>query len=155
MIWFDFYGRTMLIKRNHDKFEVRVDNKQIEPLRANPLLHISKLVSYALAQLIWCSYFIQKTTIFNPTNFSSFIFKFQNSRHENDQKMLIYAQQASSIAFKGSERPVKQHQHERINQNDQRQPLKMTIVVQCLAIVVNSPVNCVRVVFISNGFDRI
>ena len=34
-----------------------VDKKYIEPFRANPLLDISKLVSHALAQLIWGSYF--------------------------------------------------------------------------------------------------
>ena len=38
--------------------KVVVDNKSIRPSRTNLLIDISKLISYALAQLIWCSYFI-------------------------------------------------------------------------------------------------
>ena len=53
----------------HGTSKVVVDNKSIRPFRTNLLIDISKLISYALAQLIWCSYFIQKTTIFNPRMF--------------------------------------------------------------------------------------
>ena len=38
--------------------KVRVDNKIIHVFRTDLPVQASKLVSYALAQLIWCSYFI-------------------------------------------------------------------------------------------------
>ena len=38
--------------------KVRVDNKTIYAFRTDLPVQSSKLVSYALAQLIWCSYFI-------------------------------------------------------------------------------------------------
>ena len=38
--------------------KVRVDIKLIDPFRTNLLIDTSKLILYALAQLIWCSYFI-------------------------------------------------------------------------------------------------
>ena len=41
-----------------DRFEVGVGNKSIRLFRTDLLIHISKLLYYALAQLIWCSYFI-------------------------------------------------------------------------------------------------
>ena len=38
--------------------KVRVDNKTIYAFRTDLLVQSSKLVPYALVQLIWCSYFI-------------------------------------------------------------------------------------------------
>ena len=61
-----FYSRTMFTKWNHDKFEVRMNNKSIHRLQSNPTLNISKLILCTNAHLIWCSYFEWKTTIFNP-----------------------------------------------------------------------------------------
>ena len=46
------------VGHGRDTSKVRVDNKSIRPFKTNLLIHISKLLLYALAQLIWCSYII-------------------------------------------------------------------------------------------------
>tara|TARA_B110001450_G_scaffold234305_1_gene238195 strand:+ start:51 stop:269 length:219 start_codon:yes stop_codon:yes gene_type:complete len=71
-----------------------------------------------LAQLFWGSYIIQKATIFNPTDFSSFIFKFPKFTYENGKKSLNFAQQASHNTWMWSKQPVDQREHKRINQID-------------------------------------
>ena len=49
-------------------------------------------------------------------------------RYENGKKSLNFAQQASHNTWMWSEQPVDQREHKRINQNDQRWPLKLTII---------------------------
>ena len=116
----------------HGTSKVRVDNKTIHTFRTDLPVQSSNLLSYAVAHLILCSYINLKTTIFNPTGFSVSIFIFQNPRrYENGQKCLKYAQNASHTACTGTEDHDSQREHERINQNDQRQPLKMTTIVVC------------------------
>ena len=122
-----------------DRSDWTVDNEYSELFQANPLLDISNLVSsYMLAQLIWCSYFIEKTTIFNPTNFSSFIFKFQNSRrYENgQQKSSIFAQQASHNTWVWLEQHDYQREHKIISdslKNDLH--CCVCVFMWCLAMV--------------------
>ena len=59
--------------------KVRVDNKTIYAFRTDLPVHISKLLVHVSACLIWCSYFMKKTAIFNPTEFLNFYFYFLKS----------------------------------------------------------------------------
>ena len=65
-----------------------------------------------------------------PPAVSSFSFKLPKSTtiRKWPKTRTILLKEASHTAFIGSEHSVSQHYHERINQNDQRQPLKLTII---------------------------
>ena len=83
MNWFDFLWsyKVQRVKFGHgcDRSEKEaIKYGTTDNSKADLTVEISKLLSFAVAQLIWCSYIIQKATIFNPANFSSFIFNFQN-----------------------------------------------------------------------------
>ena len=96
---------------------------------ADLTVDISKLLLYAIAQLIWCSYFIQKTTIFNPTDVLVYFYFYSKSTIILKwPKIIKLAPKASHNTWVWSEQPGYQREHERINQHDQRQPLKLTII---------------------------
>ena len=59
--------------------KVRVNNKTSHAFRTDLLVQSSKLLLYTLVILIWCSYFIQKTTIFNHRIFQVLFSKFPKS----------------------------------------------------------------------------
>ena len=76
-----------------------VENGKISdkfPFRTYLLIQASKLVPYSSTQFIWCSYFIQKTTIFNPTDFLNFYLYFPKSTmiRKWPKMLTYYAQKA-------------------------------------------------------------
>ena len=73
---------------------------------------------------------------FQPSNFSSFFSELPKSTTiQKWPQMLEFAQQASNTACAGAEDGVSQHQNERINQNNQWQPLKMTSPLSCVLFI--------------------
>ena len=60
LVQFLWSSKVHTCKYGHgrDTSKIRADNKSIHTFQTDLPLHISKLVLYALVQLIWCSYFI-------------------------------------------------------------------------------------------------
>ena len=84
MNWFDFLWsyKVQRVKFGHgcDRSEKEVIKYgTTDSSKADLTVEISKLLSFAVAQLIWCSYIIQKATIFNQADCTSFFSKFPKS----------------------------------------------------------------------------
>ena len=119
-----------------DRSDQTVDIKSIGTFLTDRTAASSKLLVYALVQLIWCSYFIQKTTIFNHRIFQVLFSKFPNPRrHKNGHKCLIFLNKLAKALKIETEQRHRQDQHERINQNDQQQPLKLTSPLSCVLLI--------------------